>query len=153
MDTRGKGTSVAVFNATSIAREDVVDATVQLPGVPAVKVIGPDGKETPSQVVGRDGDALHVLFLAKMPSVGFAIFDIQSTDQTADQAAKDSPLKVSESSLENDRFKVTLDANGDVSSITDKKTSQEVLSAPARLAFLRESRRCNTPPGTWTGTT
>ena len=46
-----------------------------------------------------------------------------------------SSLKVTNSSLENDRYRVRLDQNGDVSSIYDKTLNKELLSAPIRLAI------------------
>jgi alpha-mannosidase len=47
-------------------------------------------------------------------------------------------LKVSESSLENARYRVGLNPDGDVSGIFEKATGRELLSAPARLAFQTE---------------
>jgi alpha-mannosidase len=89
----------------------------------------------PAQVSGdKDGAAL-VLFVAKTPSVGYAVFDVQP----ADASASGSELKVSESSLENARYAVKLDQNGDVSSIFDKKVNKELLSAPIRLAISTDN--------------
>ncbi|MGH9945349.1 MAG: glycoside hydrolase family 38 C-terminal domain-containing protein, partial [Pyrinomonadaceae bacterium] len=50
-------------------------------------------------------------------------------------------LKVTASSLENARYRLKLDASGDVSSIYDKTLKRELLSAPARLAFQTERPR------------
>jgi len=44
-------------------------------------------------------------------------------------------LKVTASSLENSRYRVQLNSNGDVSSIYDKSLKRELLSAPMRLAI------------------
>jgi alpha-mannosidase len=40
--------------------------------------------------------------------------------------------------LENDCFRVTIDENGDVASIFDKKNQQKLLASPARLALMYE---------------
>ncbi len=125
MNTQGKGVPIVVFNSLQIEREDVVEANVNLP---AVRVIGPDGKEVPSQVAHD-----KVLFLAKAPPNGFAVYDVQAAESQGP-----SELKVSESSLENGRYRVQLDANGDVSNIFDKQVNKELLSAPIRLAFQYE---------------
>ncbi len=131
MNTQTRGTPIVVYNAMNIPREDVVEASVAFPeGAPkAVRVVAPDGKEVPAQV---EGD--KVLFLAKAPSVGYAVYDVEpsSTPST-------STLKVSESSLENARYRVTLDQNGDVSSIFDKSLNKELLSAPIRLAISNDT--------------
>jgi alpha-mannosidase len=50
-------------------------------------------------------------------------------------------LKVTESSVENARYRVTIDKHGDVSSIFDKQLSRELLSAPIRLAISTDNPR------------
>ncbi|HEX8292447.1 MAG TPA: hypothetical protein VF570_11865, partial [Pyrinomonadaceae bacterium] len=129
MDTRGAGTPVVVYNPLNVEREDVVEADVRLPGgVPgAVRVTDPQGREVPAQVVGPVGGGLKILFAARVPSVGYAVYDVRPE---ASPAAADAGLKVSESSLENARYRVRLDKNGDVSSVFDKKVGRELLSAP-----------------------
>ena len=146
LDTRAEGTPVVVYNPLNIEREDVVEATVSFAsGVPkAVRVYGTDGREVPAQVAGvGDGGAAQILFLARVPSVGYAVYDVRAapTSFAAPNAAPASALKVNGSSLENARYRVKLDANGDVSSIFDKTLGRELLSAPARLAFQTERPR------------
>jgi alpha-mannosidase len=126
LNTQTAGIPVVVYNVLNVAREDIVEAKVDLPaGTKAVRVTGPDGKDTPAQLSGG-----KVLFLAKAPSVGYAVYDISPAP-----AAASSTLTVSESSLENQRYRVTIDSHGDVSSIFDKSLGRELLSAPARLAI------------------
>jgi alpha-mannosidase len=131
LNTQAKGTAIVVYNPLSIPREDVVEATVSFPGgVPkGVRVFGPDGKEVPAQLAGR-----KVLFLAKVPSIGYAVYDVRAAEAPASAAT----LKVTESSLENARYRVRVDQNGDVASIFDKTLNKELLSAPVRLALQTE---------------
>ncbi len=127
MDTRGKGVSVVVYNPLNVAREDIVEASVTFPGSTpsAVRVVGPDGKAVPAQI--SQG---KVLFLARVPSIGFAVYDLQPA-----ASAPASPLKVTESSLENARYRLRLNSNGDVESIYDRSLQKELLTAPIRLAI------------------
>ncbi len=128
LDTQTKGTPIVVFNPLNIVREDLVEATVDFPGetVIAIHVTGPDGKAVPAQVSNG-----KVIFSAKMPSVGYAVYDVERGGAEASAGQ----LQVSESSLENQYYRVTLNADGDISSIFDKSTGKELLSAPARLAI------------------
>ena len=138
MDTQAQGTPVVVFNPLNIDREDVVEANLEWSGgTPgAVRVVGPDGKETPSQIqAGPRGST--VLFLARVPSVGYAVYDVQPVESAG--ATGTSELQASESTLENARYRVTLDHNGDVFSIFDKKLNREMLSAPIRLAISTDN--------------
>ena len=132
LDTQAKGTPIVVYNPLNIQREDIVEATVSFPngGPKAVRVFGPDGKEVSAQVSNG-----KVLFVAKVPSVGYAVYDVQAVDA----ASVATELKVSESSLENSRYRISLDKSGDVSSIFDKKINHELLSAPIRLAILTDN--------------
>lgn len=125
MDTRAKGVPVVVFNPLSFDREDVVEADAPVKtGV--VHVFDTNGKEVPAQ---RSGS--KILFLASTPSLGYRTFDIRTSGEPVK-----SPLKVWQSGLENDRYRVQVDLQGDISSVFDKQAGKELLSAPARLAFL-----------------
>lgn len=133
LNTDVKGTAVVVYNSLNIPRQDVVEAAISFPdGMPnAVRVTGPDGKVVPAQLRGH-----RVLFLASMPPVGYAVYSVEPSEMIAGAV---SDLKVSESSLENARYKVGIDQNGDISSIFDKKLNKEILSTPARLALKTDA--------------
>jgi alpha-mannosidase len=128
LNTEAKGVPVVVFNPLNIAREDLVEASLSFPGgIPkAVHVLGPDGKEVPAQISNG-----KVIFVAKVPSVGYAVYDVQPGSGAVDV----STLKVSENSLENQYYRVKLNGDGDVASIFDKSLGRELLAAPARLAI------------------
>jgi alpha-mannosidase len=57
----------------------------------------------------------------------------------SESAAPSTALKVSDRSLENDRYRVTLNDAGDIASVFDKAANREIFSAPARLAFQTEN--------------
>ncbi len=128
LDTRTRGTAIVVYNPLNIEREDIVEASLNFPGVApdAVRVSGSDGKDVPAQIEGG-----KVLFLARAPSVGYAVYSVEPSKSSQ----VTSTLKVSASSLENARYRVRLDQNGDVASIYDKALHKELLSAPIRLAI------------------
>jgi alpha-mannosidase len=138
MKTETQGIPVVVYNPLNIDREDIAEATLSFPGgaPKAVSVAGPDGHEVPAQVESAGGDAVKVVFLARVPSVGLAVYDVRPVELAS--AAGQSALKVTQSSLENGRYRVRLDGNGDVASIFDKKHNRELLAGPARLAFETE---------------
>ena len=138
LNTEAKGTPIVVYNPLSIAREDVVEARINFSaGAPqGIRVVGPEGREVPAQLDGSANGGAKVLFLAKVPSTGFAVYDVQPSATAP--SSNSSELKVTDSSLENARYRIQLNSDGDVSSIFDKKLNRELLSAPARLAFQTE---------------
>jgi len=142
LDTEGQGVPLIVYNPLSIARQDVANANVQFSnGTPrSVRVIGPGGKEVPSQIdlagANSNAAATRILFLATVPPTGFAVYHIEPSENAPSDSP--SPLKITHSSLENARYRIQINSAGDVTSIFDKKLNRELLSAPMRLAFQTE---------------
>jgi alpha-mannosidase len=130
LNTETKGVPLVVFNPLNIAREDLVEAAVNFPGgekPKAVHVIAPDGKNVPAQISGG-----KVIFAARVPSVGYAIYDVQPAEEGETGSTL---LRVSKDELENQYYRIKINADGDVSSIFDKQIGKELLAAPARLAI------------------
>ena len=129
LNTETKGIPIVVFNPLNVVREDVVEASVTFPtSMPkAVRVSGPNGKEVPAQI--SEG---KVIFVAKAPSVGYAVYEVHASAGVPGEATA---LRVSESSLENRYYRVKLNTDGDIASIFDKSMGKELLAAPARLAI------------------
>lgn len=136
LDTRVEGVPVVVYNPLSAARADVAEATVRFADAAPtfVRVFDTDGNEVPSQVVEADGQSVRVLFIADVPAVGFRVYDVRPSDEPC---RMDTGLAASERGLENGRYRVRLDENGDVASVWDKRLGRELLSAPCRLELFR----------------
>lgn len=132
MDTNAEGIPCLVSNQLNVDREDVVEAEVVFSGSAptAVRVIGPDARETPAQIANG-----KVLFVARVPSTGFAVYDVRP----GAPAMTESALSISENTLENHRYRVRLDSAGDVASIFDKQLQHELLSSPMRLAISTDT--------------
>jgi alpha-mannosidase len=136
MNTEAAGRAVAVYNPVPASREDVVTVKLQYQKLPAgVKVIDKDGNTVPSQITSKTTNEITLTFLAKLPSAGISLFDVQPDIQSP----ATSKLRVTDGTLENRYFKVTIDKNGDISSIYDKMASRQVLSKPATLEFQSEA--------------
>jgi alpha-mannosidase len=122
---------VLVFNPLSWERSEVVEAEVQFPSkAPHVRVLSPDGKPTPSEVVARDGstNTLRIRFMASgVPSVGYKVFRLEPGAPVKVTNA----LKASSTALENEYVRVTIDdKTGCITELTDKTHNIQVL-APA----------------------
>jgi len=137
LDTSAQGVPVAVYNPLAIEREDPVEADINFVGaVPeAVTAYDPQGNPEPTQILGHEGGALRVLFIAKVPSIGYAVYDLRPGASPASASA----LTITTNSLENARYRVTVNDAGDIASVFDKSLNRELLSAPARLSFHYEN--------------
>jgi len=136
MNTNVQGRSLVVYNPVARNREDLVTAEMDYAQLPAnVQVFDGKGKALPTQIIKREGSKLTLFFLAKVPSVGLAVFDVRETAATV--SAKSSLLATAKT-IENQYYKVTFAANGDMASIVDKTLGKELLAKPAGLQFLHE---------------
>ena len=136
LDTRVEGEALVVYNPLGIPREDVVEVLVPagLAGAPALVATDGAGRTLPTQrTVGADGLA-RVLFRAKVPAVGFAVFGLRPGSAKAGKE-----LSVTGRVLENARYRVTLLPTGDLGGVYDKLNHRELLAGPARLAFQQEN--------------
>ena len=68
-------------------------------------------------------------FVGTVPSLGYRVFNVTRGNGGRAPTA----LKVSPTSLENNRISVKIDQNGDISSIYDKDAKHELLKAPIML--------------------
>ena len=138
LDTRTSGVPLVVYNSVAADRTDVVEATVQFPALAprAVRVVDhATGQDVLSQVLATTGRSARILFLADVPSVGFKVFEVKPA---AARKPAPSRLSVTLASLQNARYTVKLDANGDVSSIVDKQAGTDLLRAPIGLQLLKD---------------
>lgn len=123
LDTRVKGTPVVVYNAVTSPVKAVVEAEVPLAAkARGVAVCGPDGRRVAAQVVSREGGKAVVAFAASVGPVGYAVYDVRPA-----APAKPSALKVAGNTIENAVYKVTLDKNGDIASLIDKRCGRELV--------------------------
>jgi alpha-mannosidase len=135
LNTQVQGKAVVVYNSVAKTRDDIVTAELNYQNLPtSVAVFDKNGKETPSQVISKNGTKLTVIFRAQVPSVGIAVYDIR---EVAGMKSVSS-LSATSNTLENEYYRVKFADNGDIVSILDKKVSKEILSAPAGLDFQQE---------------
>ena len=138
LDTRVKGTPIVVFNAVSEPVADIVEVTVPMPKEPrGVTVYDGNGHPVPTQMLGYADGKVTCLFAADVPAVGYAVYDLREGSRKSA-----SELKVTDQTLENAVYKVTLDRNGDIASIVDKRYGKELVAPgqAVRLALFSPNR-------------
>ena len=82
MNTQVEGKAIVVYNPVATEREDVVTAEISYAKLPAnVKVVDRDGKTVASQILASTGKKLTIIFLAKLPSAGLAVYDVRETKE------------------------------------------------------------------------
>lgn len=138
MNTQVKGKAILVYNPIAMDREDIVTLEVIYNKIPEnVAVFDKDGKEVPSQIIRKNENEIEVIFQAKVPSFGLAVYDIHEASAKKIR----SELIVTDRSLSNEFYNIKIADNGDIASIFDKKANKELLSKPAGLDFQLEQPR------------
>ncbi len=136
LNTRGQGTPVIVFNPSSFARDEVTEVRIPSGSLRRPAVVGPDGRTTAAQFASWSHTGTTVLFRARVPAMSVTVFHL--TEMSSPHPT--SLLRVSGRSLGNERYRVEINADGDISSILDLAHGRrEILKRPARLVFQQES--------------
>jgi alpha-mannosidase len=144
LDTRAEGAPLVVFNPVPRRRRALVAARVPWRDGAAVAVIGPDGEAVPAQIEERTADGALVRFLAELPALGFAVFDVreQASAPALARSVTDDELRSLPRGLECGRYQLLVDGDGNLSSLHDRTLGRELLAAPMRLElFADRSRR------------
>ena len=137
LDTRTRGASVVVYNPVAQSRCDIVTATVDMASRPKDIIVGtPNGKKVSGQLLLWENGKATVLFPVDMDPVSFSVYDVRNGKMSGTKQ-----LKAEGNVLENLIYKVVLDKNGDIASITDKRNGRELVESGKafRLALFTPS--------------
>jgi len=135
LHTDVQGVPLVVYNPLSIARKDIVEALIpaELANAKALTAYDANGKALPTQLTtGWDGKR-RVLFQAELPPVGAAVYALR---EGKPPKVKGGELKVGKRSLENNRYLVKLNKDGDIASVFDKQVGKELFEKPSQLEFI-----------------
>lgn len=128
-----KGTALLVNNPLQGSENRIGPVTAFIPvseNCQYLRVYDLNGSEVPAQVLSRNGEALKIVFIASVPSMGYAVYDVRESGEPCPIQTR---LRAQEKLLENERYRLTLDHNGDISSIYDKEVGMDLLTAPIRM--------------------
>ena len=129
------GVPVMVYNPVEAQRHGAV--TVRLENVSAdyVRVYDEKGKEIKSQINSNENGVIEVVFVADVMSLGTRIYDIRPSDRPC---CVKSDIHINmDRVMENQRYVVTLNQKGNITSIIDKALDdQELLKEPISLGLF-----------------
>ena len=138
-----EGVAVIVNNPVAVKRKASVQAHIKLNrNAKYVKVLDKNAKEVPSQVLKKTGKEFDIVFTASVDSVGWRVYDVVGSDKPCEIKTD---LTVTEHSLENAKYKLLFNKNGDIASLVDKKLKVQLLSSPIKLALHHNLGELNYP--------
>ena len=132
MDTSWtKGVAVVVSNSLEQPRMAPVDITIPYVGYNFIRVFDKAGRELPSQVNYVDNSVIKATVCVNVPALGFKVLDVLYSYQPC---SMNTGVRVNGNTLENHKYIVSINKNGDISSIIDKTLgSVELLEKPIRF--------------------
>ena len=136
MDTSWtKGIAVVVSNCLEQPRMAPVDITIPSVGFKYIRVFDKSGREFPTQVNYADKSIIKATVCVNVPALGFKVLDVL---YSYEPCTMNTGVRVSGNMLENHKYIVTINKNGDISSIIDKTLdSTELLEKPIRFELNR----------------
>lgn len=137
------GVAVIVANPLQSAsfRKEAVKATIES-DAEFFRVYDSNGNELPSQVKKISDNKREIIFIAEVLSCSLTAYDIRESEKLTDIKTQ---LTVSDRIIENKNIKVTLDLNGDICSVFDKRIGKELIGEPIRLAVLNNTHSFDWP--------
>lgn len=134
LNTTGSGTPVVLYNNESFTMSAITD--ILLPeNVRGCTVTNVDGKAVASQVVNDVDGNRHLIFDATVPGTGFAVYHLKAGKAATAKKAQTA------NTLENSVYSLTIDKNGDISSLIDKRSNKQLV-APGKALGLVVFKDC-----------
>lgn len=135
--------ALIVNNPLPFRRTDAVCAHIKLNhNGKYVRVFDKNKNEIPSQVIKKSGKAFDIVLLADVPAMGYAVYDVTAS---MEPCPCKTDLKVSAHVLENKKYRLVFNKNGDIGSIIDKEMNRQLLDAPIKMAVLHDIGELNYP--------
>jgi len=133
LNTMVGGTPLVVYNPLGFERTDIVT----LDGVVG-RVYDAAGKPVSCQKTS-DG---KTCFVATVPSLGYAVYSVKKGT-----APSKTTMKVTSNTIENSIYKITLDKNGDICSLVDKRNGKQLVAdgKSIRLALFTNNESKSWP--------
>lgn len=132
MDTSWvRGIPVVVSNMLERPRTGVVDIKVPAAEFTHIRVFDKNGREVPSQINKIDDEYIYACICVNVKAMGYKVFDVL---YSYDDCALETGLRCDDGILENYKYIVCINKNGDIASIIDKTLDQkELLAKPIRF--------------------
>ncbi len=128
-----QGQALLVNNPLQFDRAETVSASLRLSeGCKAVRVYDAAGALVPAQLNRVEDGIAQIAFCSRVPAFGWAVYDVQESETPCEM---DTSLFISKDRMENEKYIVSIDENGDIAGIYDRELCCELLDAPIRMAL------------------
>ena len=128
MNTNVSGTPVVLYNTQAFPVKTV--AQVTLPQMAAAYTVKDNkGKTVSSQVVTDAQGQRHLIFDAQVPATGAAVYSVSPANAKIQKPQN-------QNVIENAVYRLTVDAQGNISSLVDKRAGKELVASGKTLGLI-----------------
>lgn len=129
-----QGIPIMVSNPVEAKRTSAVNIKLRDVSSPYVRIFNDRNKEVPSQIISDKDGIKEILFIAEVESLGVRVFDARPSDEPCRVKNR---LRISDTELENQKYIVTINRAGNITSIIDKEDDErEILAKPVVLGLF-----------------
>lgn len=129
---------IVVNNPTQYKTKRVVEANIKMPrNCTHVAVFDKKGNRIPCQLVRKKGKQLTILLQVEIDSFGYKTFEIKSAKTPFAYQSK--KVSATNHSLENGKYKLIFNKNGDIAYLYDKKLGRQIIDSPIKMALLHDT--------------
>lgn len=141
MDTGWVGNDsivLVVNNPTQYKTKRVVEAQVRMSrNCLNIAVYDKNGNEIPSQLLRKKGKVLKILILAEVEPFGYKAYEVRKADKPY------TPKKIKTAAvnhtIENEKYKLIFNKNGDIAYLYDKKLKKQIIDSPIKMALMKDT--------------
>lgn len=127
----GSNDAFYVYNSLSWVRTDYSDYLYN--GSAAISVLDKaESKEVPFQIITKKDKTYLRIWAQNIPSLGYKVFEIQ---KKATSSIFSKSLSVTDSTVENELYKISFTRQGVITSLTDKVNKRECVKSLDKLYF------------------
>lgn len=129
-----KGIPLLVSNPVEAERRGPVTIRLKDIDSPNVRIFDDKGREVISQLLSDIDGIKEIMFMAEVESLGVRVYDARPSDE---ECRIKSRLRISDTEIENQKYIVTLNRGGNITSIIDKTDNdREILEKPVVLGLF-----------------
>jgi alpha-mannosidase len=130
-----KGIPLLVSNPVEINRRGPVTIKLKDIDAPYVRIFDDKGREVMSQIISDIDGIKEIMFIAEVDSLGYRLYDARPSDEECKIKNK---LRISDTEIENQKYIVTLNRAGNITSIIDKTDNdRQILDKPIVLGLFK----------------
>ena len=129
------GIPIMVYNPIECDRRGAVTVKLDNIALPYIRVYDDNGKEIKSQVNSLSDGVMEIVFIAEVKSLGTRVYDFRPSDRPC--CVKSDISINTDNVMENQKYIVTLNRMGNITSILDKELDEkELLKEPISLGLF-----------------